>query len=137
MMRRPKLILAALTVLATIAAGLPGSPAQAAYPTTRFLVSASYSTASGTITWYNRSVGIQGYVQDHNSSPDGYSQVRFHWFLDYDTEYGVSQTRTANPGERKSFNFQQQGPEGGIRIVHIRVCALVGGCASDSFPRPQ
>jgi hypothetical protein len=124
-------------VLTLAVAAAPSSPAYAAYPSTVFNVVGSHAKATGSITWYNRSVAIKGDVRDYYSSVGGYSQVRFNFFLDYDTEYATT-TRTASYGEERDYNFTQEGPRGGIRIVYIRVCSsAIGGCADGSYVKPS
>ncbi|WP_433281573.1 hypothetical protein [Micromonospora sp. CA-244673] len=119
--------LSAAVAVATLAAsiGFSASPAYA-YPTTTFDFAPAYGpgTTAGSVTWYNRSVAIQGYVYDHNAqivSPDS-TTVRFN-FWQGTKDLGTYQTRTAS-NETTSFNFTQDGPAGGITVIKVYLCSV-------------
>jgi hypothetical protein len=84
-----------------------------------------------TVTWYNRSVGVQGYIESEScGAPVGNAQVRFDFYqggVDINT-----QTRTAQAFTRLSFNFTVQGTApGGINQVFFMLC----GTTCDPFDR--
>ena len=129
---RMKRILSRATVAALVAVGMlaSGGPASsgaahtADYPVTTFSVLDPDWTgdSTGSITWYNRSVGIQGYVFDN--AADGYNFVVYFNFFHGNT-WLATQTRTAphNGEDKRSFNFTQEGPQGGITKIMVMVCA--------------
>ncbi len=118
-----------LAIVFTGSALLAGSifaaaPAYAAYPTSSFYGDYYkdgfvWGKTSGTFTWYNQSVGVQGQVCDYGY-PEG-TTVKFgFWDANY-KEVGSPQTRYVD-GACRSFNFTQDGPYGGIRYVTVHVC---------------
>jgi hypothetical protein len=129
-MRRLFAVLAALFLAVTL---LPATPAHAAPAPDRFLMSTDWGHVDGSITWYNRSVGIQGRVIDDGSG--GYTSVRFWFYTDADSLYGPSPTRTASSNEYTDFNFTQQGPAGGIWAVWVKLCTTGGDCREEPFYR--
>ncbi|MGW4942274.1 hypothetical protein ACWEOZ_11880 [Actinoplanes sp. NPDC004185] len=116
--------------LTMVGVGLQSTPANAAYPTSTFGVAVTAANSHGSITWYNRSVGIQGEVDDHVTG--GYSQVRFFFYLTGGTAAAYTTTRIAYSGlPPVSFNFTQNAPSGGISLVIIRLCTTQGVCSRD------
>jgi hypothetical protein len=124
-------ILSRTTVAVLVAVGLlaAGGPASAGaaraadYPvsTFAFLDPDQTGDSAGSITWYNRSVGIQGHVYDR--VPDGKNVTVYFDFFQGNVWLGI-QTRSApDAGDLRSFNFTQNGPQGGITLIIIRVCA--------------
>ncbi|MET0424825.1 MAG: hypothetical protein ABW046_13165, partial [Actinoplanes sp.] len=133
-----KRLLTLIALLTVAVVGVTASPAQAAYPESSFHVQSGFGAASGHITWFNRSVGISGYVLDLESSPGGYSQVRFHFYLyENETAEVATTTRTAGFSERTDYSFTQPGPEGGIRLVVVRVCSTNGACDERGWKRSR
>jgi hypothetical protein len=129
----------AMTMTAVLTAvGLQAVPAYA-YPVTPFFEAPiqGHGKTKGSFTWYNRSVGVQGYVEDDTST--GHTTVQF-WFwagntqLYPDPNNKVPTTRTDPAGgTSKSFNFTVEGPAGGVTVVDVQVCTtdpiLPGGCS--------
>lgn len=110
----------AATVIGMVAAlttGLAGTATAA--PVSRFgpYFGSSGETA-GSITWFNRSVGIQGYVTDYAGGPT--TTVHF-FFWQAGELIGGPESRGA-VNRQRSFNFTQQGPSGGITAVEIFLC---------------
>ncbi|SEG85390.1 hypothetical protein SAMN05216223_11654 [Actinacidiphila yanglinensis] len=128
-MRRVFISAGAVTAASLGVALTATSPAYASYPVTSFgRYEATGTATAGSFTWYNQSVGVQGYVVDSAHVPGG-SFVEFDF---YQGDTGLSlQTRSAN-AETTSFNFTQPGPQGGITKIRIRVCPVsddVGECS--------
>ena len=111
-----------LTILSLLgSAGVFASPAYA-YPVTAYGPYYEYMGHSGgSFTWYNRSVGVQGYVTDYAGGPS--TQVLFDFWQG--NVYLGTQTRTVTSGSR-SFNWTQEGPPGGITEIDIWLCDSVG-----------
>lgn len=125
-----------LRIADRIEADAPGDVVAAAYPTRPF---GSYFTenfsgyAWGSVTWYNRSVGIQGEIVDYIDDLD-WTRVTFRFFHGA-TLVGI-QHRTAE-SEDRSFNFTQGGPVGGILSIDIEMCEPQSGCEwVDTLWRP-
>ncbi|MBF5031801.1 hypothetical protein IRY44_18815 [Micromonospora sp. ANENR4] len=122
-MRSRRLVLPLIIAALVSAVGWAPSPAYA-YPVTPFSASLSGGLTEGGVTWYNRSVGLQGYVSDH--TPGSTTAVfEFRQGEKLDSAVLLStQTRTASGyGEnRTDFNFTQEGPVGGITWVVISLC---------------
>src|SRR5215213_3771894 len=79
----------------------------------------------GTITWYNRSVGVQGWVLDTAKTNRSTTVIfRFYIGSPHDDLFWHSESRTVNDGTR-SFNFTAEGPVGGITWVSISLCHAV------------
>ncbi|MFB6392652.1 hypothetical protein [Polymorphospora lycopeni] len=129
-MKRSKALSALAAIAATAAVGLAPSPAYA-NPTTPFNLYSGLvgGEVRGTLTWYNRSVGIQGEVCD-SAGPD-YTQVQFAFYQGgtplADDGY-PPQTRAVTAG-CKPFNFTQSGPSGGITDIRLKLFS-----ASNSSP---
>jgi hypothetical protein len=108
----------ASTALLTGSAFALAGTAHASDPWTPF---GAYSTSAGgsrgTITWYNRSVRISGWVSDNDAA--GSNQIRFGFFQGNTPLDG--QTRTAS-NEVLDFGWTQEGPRGGITMVWITLC---------------
>ncbi|MFI5610281.1 hypothetical protein [Amycolatopsis sp. NPDC051903] len=127
-------MLAAFVVLLGVVVAGAGTAGAAGYPTTNTpRIEFPGSATESTITWYARSVNIQGYVVDSKVQA-GSTTVKF-WFYQANT-YVASQSRTASAGT-VSFNFTQDGPVGGITKILIQLCNPAG-CASPGsyFYRP-
>lgn len=133
-----RLLVAAVIACLLAASGWGAPPAYAAYPTTHFDVQdwPNEGGADGNITWYNRSIQIQGAVYDYGGGPDSVT-VMFIFYQGGPTGTHLGeQTRTARMGEVKSFNFVQEGPVGGITDVFILFC-YYGECHYwDQLKRP-
>lgn len=150
-LRHSKLAKVGASALAAAAASLTfAAPAQAAYPTTPYYVlapTAYQDDAGGTVTWYNRSVGIQGYVQTSTLIPDDNVNHTTVYFEVYDGKSVkmTSTTRTAsgqNNSARLDYNFSIGDPDGlkAVMRVRVTVCAVRDDGSQDcsrptSFPR--
>jgi hypothetical protein len=133
-------LLATIAILAVTAVGLQISPAYAAYPSVIFDETASLSSAStrGSVTFFNRSVRVQGRVRDNSLGTSGYSQVRFDFFLDPNAERFTWTSRKALFHNFTDFNFVQEGPPGGIMGVDVTVCSTDGNCSHTRYvARPR
>lgn len=116
--------------------------AATAFPTLPFQVDTNpglFGDTEGTITFYNRSVGIQGMVR----STDLYSVVATFLFYDIDDEHYGTTTRTDSQGGGVTpFNFTYTVDRpGGASSVVVRVCMMgaggdVSACASERYDRP-
>ncbi|HEV7979141.1 hypothetical protein [Amycolatopsis sp.] len=82
-----------------------------------------------TFIWYNRSVGVQGYVENFGLNT---TTVTFKFFQE--STLLATQTRSAS-AQTKSFNFTQAGPSGGITEVDVKVCTGTA-CSDDYVIRP-
>lgn len=122
MRKLTRAVVAAIASLGAVVA--VAGEASADYPTTPFgRYEITGGATAGVLTWYNWSVGVQGYVVDSaNVASD--STVYFDFYGAGD--FYVGQTRTA-ADETRSFNFTVQGPVGGITKVRIQLCN-VNGC---------
>lgn len=125
----------AATSLAVVMA--TASPASAEFKTSDFgRFEIEGGATAGTLTWYNQSVGVQGYVVD-SANQFGSSTVHFDF---YTAAGGVgylgSQTRTARD-KTVSFNFTQAGPVGGIEYVDIWICSPIGCTFNVSIQREK
>jgi hypothetical protein len=120
-------IAAALVLVLTTCLGVAFGPVgtASAEPTTQFgpLYTTGGRTAM-TFTWYNRSVGAQGYVENYGL---GTTTVKFKFYQG--STLLATQTRSAS-AQVKSFNFTQVGPAGGITEVDLEVCTG-DDCATD------
>lgn len=95
------------------------------YPTTQWGPYNIYDgEAAGSVTWYNRSVGVQGYVS--NGYDAGSTTVQF-VFVAGSQPVPPIQTRTATD-KSEPFNFTQAGPVGGITDVAIYLCDSPRNC---------
>jgi hypothetical protein len=125
-------IAAGLVLVLATCLGVVFGPAgsASAEPTTQFgpLYAIGGRTAM-TFTWFNRSVGVQGYVENFGL---GTTTVKFK-FIQGSTVL-ATQTRSAS-AQLKSFNFTQSGPAGGIDEVDIEVCTGTD-CADGYVIRP-
>ncbi|WP_433494447.1 hypothetical protein ACQP26_28445 [Micromonospora sp. CA-248089] len=123
------------SALAAAAASLAfAAPAKAAYPTSTFSVDAPTAyrdSANGSITWYNRSVGVQGVVwttalidQDNVDHTTAYFEV-----YDGESKKMNSTTRTSsgqNNNAWVNYNFTIGDPDGlkAVARVRVTVCAV-------------
>ncbi|HEY0638944.1 MAG TPA: hypothetical protein VGD67_14940 [Pseudonocardiaceae bacterium] len=107
-----------LLVLATLVGAQPAVAQSIAAST--WSHGASYSGSQGGLTWYNRSVGVQGTVYDIG---DGLTQVYFLPYHGNTALYARDTTRTASEGT-VPFGFTLDGSDlvGGISKVYIRTC---------------
>jgi hypothetical protein len=149
-MKRSTTLFAMILSTLLAAVGLQALPAYAAYPVSHFGVSSGSGGgfAEGTIIWYNRTVELQGSVEDF-TSPGGYTQATFSFWAGstpvyLDPNNHTPQTRTDpydSAGESKSFHFNMTYDQpGGITLVRVDVCTTdplhsLGGCRWDSFTR--
>ncbi|MFI1486905.1 hypothetical protein [Streptomyces sp. NPDC020747] len=134
-MRDSKVAKVGASALAAAAASLTfAAPAQAAYPTSNYQVAAPSvygDYAGGTITWFNRSVGLQGYVVTSKFIEEVWVDHTTVYFEVYDGN-GVkmnSTTRTASGQDNSaqlSYNFSIGDPNGlkAVARVRITVCAI-------------
>ncbi|SDS14113.1 hypothetical protein [Jiangella sp. DSM 45060] len=134
--------IAALAAAATLGAVAPSAGAsenvetaeqttRAAAPVSTFDPSTSWGSASGTITWYNRSVTVQGSVHD-KASGRADTQVQFRFYsgcLSTDCDHPTLvdyQTRTVSggaTGRTLPYNFGVTADvPGGVSLVVVRVC---------------
>lgn len=119
---------ATLTALALLAA----PTAAAAEPVSPFSDSVSGAgSVVGDLTWYNRSVGVNGQVRDYETA--GSTTVQFEFYqasrlLDV-------QTRTASNGV-KPFGWTEPGPAGGFTRVEISLIHSGNEYFIASIPRP-
>ncbi|WP_134662270.1 MULTISPECIES: hypothetical protein [Amycolatopsis] len=109
-----KRIAVSLAVSAVAVLGGAGAASAADYPTSDFGDHISGGAAGGTLTWYNRSVGVSGYVRDDAGSAS--TTVTFE-FRQAGTLLDV-QTRSALNDYRK-FGWTEPGPSGGFSKVDI------------------
>ena len=109
-----KRIAVSLVVSALAALGGAGIANAASYPTSDFGDRISGGATGGTLTWYNRAVGVSGYVRDDAGS--GSTTVTFE-FRQAGTLLDV-QTRTASD-DYKTFGWTEPGPSGGFSKVDI------------------
>ena len=101
-------VLALLTAPATATAAVPA-------PTSDFSGSwTNVGSVVGTLTWYGRSVGVNGAVNDYETAG---STTAIFEFRQGDVLLDV-QTRTASNGT-KGFGWTEPGPPGGITKVDI------------------
>jgi hypothetical protein len=122
-------LVAPVMVLATVAGSLstigsaaalstPSSAhaafAPAADPTSPFAVNGYDGYAWGGFIWHNRSVGVQGAVQNRTSG-DSSTTVYFDFYQG--STYLGMQRRAAGDGARRSYNFTASGPVGGIAAI--------------------
>ncbi|MEU4791957.1 hypothetical protein AB0F95_19845 [Micromonospora tulbaghiae] len=112
-------------IIAALVSAVAWAPSPAyAYPVTPFKGTIRGGLTEGGVTWYNRSVGVQGYVSDNTA---GSTTVKFEFYqgTNYDNWVNVgTQTRTAsgNGENRTDFNFTQGAPVGGITWVEVYLC---------------
>lgn len=102
---------ATLTTLALLAA----PTAAVAEPTSPFGDTwTGRGSVVGDLTWYGRSVGVNGQVVDYDTA--GSTTVQFEFYQS--TKLLDVQTRTASNGA-KNFGWTEPGPVGGITRVDI------------------
>ncbi|MFD2467542.1 hypothetical protein [Amycolatopsis silviterrae] len=109
-----KRIAVSLVVSAVAVLGGAGIANAAGYPTSDFGGSISGGRTGGTLTWYNRAVGVSGFVRDDATA--GSTTVIFE-FRQASTLFDV-QTRTASD-DQKTFGWTEPGPSGGFSKVDI------------------
>ncbi len=113
--------------------GMASTAAAASYPTSKYTLYSYDSTntvhqgyAYGTLTWFNRSVGVQGGVVDWCGNGSDYTKVIFEYYSARNKSgYLGVQSRQANDcQELRSYNFTLDGSaySGGIGSVYISVC---------------
>lgn len=117
-----------------------GSPAQA-YVTVHYNVyypSEPSDNAWGSITWYNRTAGVNGYVRDIDLGWDIYTTVRFRSFAG-STQIGSEFYRTAQDETYPyAFTMGDTNLVGGINKIEIRVCHYILGtpfCSTSNYFR--
>jgi hypothetical protein len=150
-MKRSTTLFAMILSALLAAVGLQALPAYAAYPVSQFGVSSGGGggSAEGTIIWYNRTVELQGYVQDATRSTAGSTTATFKFWSGSTPVYAdpnnhVPQTRT-DPGDSNNnvtpfhFTMTYDHP-GGITLVSVEVCTIdpvgsSGGCRRGDFTR--
>ncbi|WP_409465113.1 hypothetical protein [Amycolatopsis sp. GA6-003] len=103
-----------LVLSAVAALGGAGAANAATYPTSDFGGEISGGRTGGTLTWYNRAVGVTGFVRDDPTA--GSTTVTFE-FRQAGTLFDV-QTRTAS-NDQKTFGWTEPGPSGGFSKVDI------------------
>ncbi|MCI4065122.1 hypothetical protein MRQ36_22165 [Micromonospora sp. R77] len=86
------------------------------------------------MTWYNRSVGVQGEVYDYTSSA-GSTTAKFVFFQSDVELSSLTQTRTSSGGS-VSFNFLVEGPSGGINGVQVWLCHSGDCFIADEVTKP-
>ncbi|GAA1024638.1 MULTISPECIES: hypothetical protein [Amycolatopsis] len=109
-----KRIAIGLVLSAVAALGGAGVANAAGYPTSDFGGDIIGGRTGGTLTWYNRAVGVSGFVIDDPSA--GSTTVTFE-FRQAGTLFDV-QTRTASDAP-KTFGWTEPGPSGGFSKVDI------------------
>ena len=110
---------AAVAVAAALGAAVASAGPAYAYPATSFgRYEIPGGATAGSVTWYNESVGVQGYVVDSAVVADSSTVIFDFW---QSSTYLDTQTRTAD-GTTTSFNFTEAGPQGGITKVVITLC---------------
>ena len=124
-MRRRILAVLLTVVTSTVTLVVTDAPA-VAYPSTTFSYQSELSLGrtSGSLTWYNRSVGVQGSVTDVGYA--GNTFVAFTFYIGAFQWYSY-ETRTATapngrPEVTVPFNWTESGPPGGITRVDIKLC---------------
>ncbi|MYW94273.1 hypothetical protein G3I59_27660 [Amycolatopsis rubida] len=125
-----KRIAVSLAVSAVAVLGGTGVASAAGHPTSNFGDHISGGAVGGTLTWYNRSVGVSGYVRDDAGS--GSTTVTFE-FRQAGTLFDV-QTRTA-ANDYKTFGWTEPGPSGGFSRVDIYLGHGTGKILVASVPR--
>lgn len=85
----------------------------------------------GDLTWYNRSVGVNGQVRDYETA--GSTTVEFK-FYQASTLLDI-QTRTAS-NDVKPFGWTEPGPSGGFTRVEITLIHSGSRNFVASIPRP-
>ena len=122
-----------------VAVGFSAAPAYAAATSTFDEVSPRGET-SGSFTWHNRSISVQGSVCDYYGG-NGSTTAVFQFYLTRDgavpdnSIFYAEQTRTTN-GSCRSFNFTQEGPPGGIQSITVQVCHPSMACYINTYNRP-
>ncbi|MFB9932256.1 hypothetical protein ACFORO_33035 [Amycolatopsis halotolerans] len=125
-----KRIAVSLVVSAVAVLGGAGTANAAGYPTSDFGDDIIGGAAGGTLTWYNRAVGVSGYVRDDAGS--GSTTITFE-FRQAGTLFDV-QTRTAS-NDYKTFGWTEPGPSGGFSKVDIYLGHGTGKTLVASVPR--
>jgi hypothetical protein len=120
-------VTAVIGAVTALVLGLAGPAAAAASTFGRYTVASG--ATEGSITWYNRSVNVKGYVSDYNGGPTT-TVVFFFWQAD--RLVSGPQTRTA-VSERRDFNFTEEGPVGGITGVEVFLCDNDVACERKGF----
>jgi len=116
---------AAITAAAALLGGLavPGAARAADYPTTPFFAHGSGGETSGGFVWYNQDVRVQGSVTDFAGGWG--STVAIFEFLQGPRGGPLvplgSETRSVS-GDKRSFNWVQPAPAGGITEIWVTVC---------------
>ncbi len=114
-LRRLGIFCVMLVAVSGIGAGF--ATAASANDVTNFQVNGPSDETAGTITWFNRSIGIQGYVTDSTS---GWTTVKFN---SHTTDSILQATRTANDGTTPfAFNVDASDVVGGVLRVYIQLC---------------
>lgn len=124
---------AVATVLGLGASLVIAAPASAAYPPSS--IGPWYirgGATAGTITWYERSVNIQGWVEDY-ASEAGSTQVSYSFYQN--NTYLGRQTRTVT-SRKIPINFVEEGPRGGITVIEVVVCSPVECSPLQQIGRP-
>lgn len=109
-----KRIAIGLVLSAAAALAGAGTANAAGYPTSDFGGEISGGRTGGTLTWYNRSVGVSGFVRDDPTA--GSTTVTFE-FRQAGTLFDV-QTRTVS-NDQRNFGWTEPGPSGGFSKVDI------------------
>ncbi|WP_020661115.1 hypothetical protein [Amycolatopsis benzoatilytica] len=110
-----KRVAVSFVLSAAAAVAATGVAAAAEYPKSDFQGKFAHGHTGGTITWYNRAVGVSGFVMDEPAP--GSTAVLFQ-FRGPNGELYDAQTRTVSDDYRK-FGWAQPGPAGGIARVDV------------------
>ncbi|MBW5425770.1 hypothetical protein GKQ77_30120 [Streptomyces sp. BG9H] len=118
---------AAVGAVALTAGALLGAPAAGAqatdYPTNSFRVEVGNTWTDGKLTWYNRSVLVEGTHKSVSSAGKAY--CRLTWGRTYDASRALVGTRGSDPGDMacgttRSFSFVVPADiVGGAQLVRI------------------
>ena len=128
-LRRLGIFCVMLVAVSGIGAGF--ATAASANDVTNFQVNGPSDETAGTITWFNRSIRIQGYVTDSTS---GWTTVKFNSYTD---DWMLQSTRTANDGTTSfGFNVDASDVLGGVFKVNIQLCNTGTCYGSATYWRP-
>lgn len=116
--------LGAVTLTAGALLGAPAANAQAAdYPDSPFRVEVGNTWTAGKLTWYNRSVLVEGTHKSVSSA--GREYCRLTWGRTYDADRALVGTKGSDPsdtacGTTRTFSFVVPADiVGGARLVRI------------------
>lgn len=109
--------------------------AVAAWPVTEYNVGFGTGRTLGAVTWYNRSVHVQGNLRDFIGS-SAWSQARFTFYIGERVHYQT--TRTVSAGGTESYNFDVSATNvpGGITDIVVEYLNEWGVVDTEVLERP-